>query len=333
MSKVKIKNNINDVIVNYIQYCDYKNLSDKTIKSYYQTLLLFSKYLEEELQITDIRKVNKKVVEDYLTFTKERGKYSFSSSEEGIIKANINKRSDVGKEISNSTLNGYLRNIKAFITYCEESCIITHTEISKIKPIKVTHSERGQITDSEYKKLIRALDLSKFHEFRDYVIINLLFDTGMRLSECLSLTLYDVDLLRRSIFLSADVTKGRKDRVVFFSDKMTSLLRRWIRFKDVLVDSDLLFPTQRTNRKIEPSNFERNFRTYLSRAKINKKITPHGLRNNFARRFLMSGGDIFILSKLLGHSSVTVTEKAYLDVSSEDIRRKYQQYSPLSNMD
>ena len=71
---------INSIIVEYLEYCSYKNLRLKTIKSYHQTLMLFAKYLEEELEITDIKKVNKKVVEDYLAFTKDRGKYSFASS-------------------------------------------------------------------------------------------------------------------------------------------------------------------------------------------------------------------------------------------------------------
>ncbi|MBM6860481.1 phage integrase N-terminal SAM-like domain-containing protein [Clostridium saudiense] len=57
---------IEEIIQNYIDYCNYKNLRPKTIKSYYQTLMLFAKYLEEELEITDIKKVNKKIVEDYL---------------------------------------------------------------------------------------------------------------------------------------------------------------------------------------------------------------------------------------------------------------------------
>lgn len=105
---------INSIIVEYLEYCNYKNLRLKTIKSYHQTLMLFAKYLEEELEITDIKKVNKKIVEDYLAFTKDRGKYSFASSEVGIEKANLDKRHDVGKEISDVTINGYLRNIKAF---------------------------------------------------------------------------------------------------------------------------------------------------------------------------------------------------------------------------
>ena len=58
----------------------------------------------------------------------------------------------------------------------------------------------------------------------------------------------------------------------------------------------------------------------------------HGLRNNFSRRFLLNGGSIFVLSKILGHSSVSVTEKAYLDLQDEDLRKKYMSYSPLETM-
>lgn len=63
-----------------------------------------------------------------------------------------------------------------------------------------------------------------------------------------------------------------------------------------------------------------------------KEASPHGLRNNFAKRCLMQGMDIYTLSRILGHSSVTVTEKCYLDLDDEDIRKNYQKYSPLMNL-
>ena len=113
---------------------------------------------------------------------------------------------------------------------------------------------------------------------------------------------------------------------------MSKWLNRWIRYKDTIQESELLFPTQRTNTLLTASNFERNFRVYLRRTNIEKNVTPHTLRNNFARRFLMNGGDIYTLSRILGHSSVTVTEKAYLDLMDEDFRKKYQRFSPLENM-
>ncbi|GAB6170302.1 hypothetical protein JCM1393_27620 [Clostridium carnis] len=97
--------------------------------------MFFSKYIEEELEITDIKKVNKKIVENYLAFTKYMGKYSFASSEAGIEKADLYKRHDVGKEISDVTINEYLRNIKAFFTYVEENNLVKKSNIHSIKSL------------------------------------------------------------------------------------------------------------------------------------------------------------------------------------------------------
>ena len=77
---------------------------------------------------------------------------------------------------------------------------------------------------------------------------------------------------------------------------------------------------------------ESNYASYVRRAGLSENISPHCLRNNFAKRCLMSGMDIYTLSRLLGHSSVTVTEQAYLDLTDEDLGKRYQHFSPLANM-
>lgn len=328
----KTKKPIIDLIEDFLDYCMYKNLSKKTLKSYNQTLMLFMRYLEEEKDIDDIHKVDKDVVQEYIQFTKERGKYSFVASTDGMIKANIDKRTDIGEEISDSTLNNYLRNIKVFFNWLEDNQIIKKNTVSRCKFIKMNRKAKEQLTDVEFEKIVKSIDITKFNEYRDYIICNLIMDTGMRLNETLNLTVDNVDFVRRTILIPAELAKGRRDRVVFYSQTMAKMLQRWLRFKDTMQETELLFPTQRTNGVLSASNFERNFRIYLKRAKINKTITPHGLRNNFARRFLLASSDIHTLSKILGHSSVTVTEKAYLDLMDEDFRKKYQRYSPLENM-
>ena len=325
------KRNFYDHIQNFIDYCTIKNLSPKTIKSYYQTLTLFAKYLEEEKNITNVEKVNKKVVEEYMAFTKDRGKYSYIANIETLKQNYQQNRKDVGKEISISTLNNYLRNIKVFFNWLCEHNLIKYNDVHETKFIKSKRKEKEQLTDEEFKKLIKSLDITKFSEYRDFIVIQLIFDTGMRIGECLSLTFHEVDFNRKSIFLGSNITKSKQDRYVFFSNKMSGYFRRYIKFKDAIKNTELLFPTTR-NTKLSIPNFEKNFRGYISRAKINKNITPHSLRNNFARRFLINGGDIFMLSKILGHSSVTITEQAYLDVNTEDIRKSYLRFSPLENI-
>lgn len=320
------------MIQDFLDYCKFKNLSSKTIKSYNQTLMLFMRYLEEEKNIVDINKVNNDIVKENIFFTKDRGKYSFVASTDGMIKANIDKRSDIGQEISDGTLNNYLRNIKVFFNWLEENKVIKENSVSKCKFIKTQRISKDQLTDEEFNKLIKSMDMTKFNEYRDHVVCCIIMDTGMRLSETLNLTIDNVDFVRRTIIIPGEITKGRKDRVVFYSQTMAKLLNRWIRFKDAMQETNLLFPAKSSNNILSTSNFERNFRVYLKRAKINKSVTPHSLRNNFARRFLLASNDIHTLSKLLGHSSITVTEKAYLDLMDEDFRKKYQRYSPLENI-
>lgn len=84
------------------------------------------------------------------------------------------------------------------------------------------------------------------------------------------------------------------------------------------MESDYLFPVKEHGGSIGVGNFEGNFRKYIARAGLNEQYTPHCLRNNFAKRCLMNGMDIYTLSKILGHSSVTVTEQAYLDINDDD---------------
>ena len=333
MAKIlKAKRNFNFYIEDFMEQCNLKGLSRKTMKSYESSLLLFSKYIEEEFQLSRVEEIKSKHVNEYIKFTKERGKYSYVSDDKTVLINNPSMRKDFGKSVSPATINNYIRNLKVFFTWAVDNKIIKDSPMDKVQFIKVKRKPKDNISDSDFTTLIKALDVTKYFEYRDYVVIQLIMDTGMRLGETLSLTIDDIDLDRRAVLIPADITKSKKERYVFFSNTMAGILRRWIQFKDRYIDNDvLLFPTTRGT-KLGISHFERNFRIYKERAGLSQNVTPHSLRNNFAKRCLMSGMDIYTLSRILGHSSVTVTEKAYLDLTVTDIRKNYQKFSPLENM-
>ena len=159
-----------------------------------------------------------------------------------------------------------------------------------------------------------------------------MLDSGMRLGECSTLLVSDLELHRKRINLRAEETKGRRERTVFFSPKTEKALRSWLQFKDRYVETDYLFPVKKSGMHVQVSGFETNFKRYLRRSNLNENISPHCLRNNFAKRCLMNGMDIFTLSKILGHSSVTVTEEAYLDLNEDDLGKRYQNFSPIQTM-
>ncbi|WP_460293955.1 tyrosine-type recombinase/integrase [Clostridium tertium] len=315
----------------FMEHCTLKELSKKTLNSYESTLQLFFKYLKEEYMVNRIQDVTYEQVDSYLKFTKERGKYSYVSDDRTVKLNYPDMRKDFGNTISDTTINNYIRNMKVFFNYCLERRYIKVTPMENIKYLKAKRKMKDEITDIEFRALIKAINITIYSEYRDYTIIQLIFDTGMRLTETLNLKMEDIDVERRTILIPAEINKGKKDRYVFFSNTMANILKSWIQYKDRYCTSEYLFPTKKGT-IITASNFERNFRLYKQRASIAKNISPHGLRNNFAKRFLLSGGDIFMLSKILGHSSVTVTEQAYLDVTMTDIRKSYQRFSPLESM-
>jgi len=319
-------------IDDFMSYCQSKKLSTRTMRSYEQTLRLFAKYLEDKKEIKTTKDVTKDDIKHYIVYLQERGKYTITSNENSLELNRPHNRQDYSKPIKNGTINNYIRNLKVYFNYMDENYLIKDNPVTKIKFLKAQRTKKAFIKDIEFYKLLKSLDTTKYCEYRDYIIIQLVFDTGMRVGETLEIDIKtDLDLDNRAISLRAETTKGKAPRTVFFSMKMAEELRRWIKFKDRYVESDLLFPVQLRDKPLLVNNFEKNYRKYCERVGI-EECSPHGLRNNFAKRFLMNGGDIYTLSKILGHSSVTVTEECYLDLDDEDIRKCYQKYSPLANL-
>lgn len=317
-------------IDDFMEHCVMKGLSQKTNKSYEQTLTIFARYLKDECNLSNFKEVKDEHMKNYIIYIKKRGKYTVVTDNKSKRYNNPNRRKDLGDKVSDVTINNYIRNIKVFFNYLEETRYIKKNPMKRIKQIKTVRKPLAFIDDTDYKRLINCLDTSKFSEYRDRVIIMTLFDTGMRIGECLETKIEDVDLRERTIYLPSEITKGKKGRYVFFSQQLAQNLKRWLQFQDRYRETDYLFCTN-NGKPLQVTNFETNVRKYTDRVGL-KNIHPHVFRNNFAKRFLMNGGDIYALSRILGHSSVTVTEKAYLDLNTNDLKKQYSNFSPLARM-
>ena len=324
--------NFNYQLDEFMLFCRSRQLREKTMNSYEQTLRLFERWCWEQFQIDRVDQINESLIRRYINDLMERGKYSFYIDDK---RKNINypeRRRDFRQPISITTINNYIRNLRVFFNWLDNEYLLSKNPMKKIRQLKNNRKAKEFISDDDFKRLIGQLDKSYFSEHRDLVMIILMIDTGMRLGECSTLLVEDINLSKKQILLRAENTKGRKDRTVFFSLKTETILRRWLQFKDRYAESDYLFPVKYNGSHISVSNFETNFKKYLKRAGINDNISPHCLRNNFAKRCLMNGMDIFTLSKILGHSSVRVTEEAYLDLNNDDMQKRYQHFSPMSTI-
>ena len=104
--------------------------------------------------------------------------------------------------------------MKVFFNYCLERKYIKVTPMENIKFLKAKRKMKDEITDIEFRALIKAINITIYSEYRDYTIIQLIFDTGMRLTETLNLKLEDIDVERRTILIPAEINKGKKDRYI-----------------------------------------------------------------------------------------------------------------------
>lgn len=316
----------------YLEYCLSKQLRPKTLQAYAQGLRLFCKWVNCHEGFWYCEEITEAIIRRYIVDLQQRGKYSLTTKQDDELNNNPWNRTDYKASISNTTINNYIRYLRAFFLWLEYEEVIEKTPMKRVKALPDQRKPKEYLEDNEVMQLLSSLNKERFSEYRDLLIMMIMLDSGTRLGETLSIEEEQIDLSGRTIFLPAEKTKGRKARNAFYSRKTGIELKRWIRIKQASCTSKYLFPKQKDGEAMEVSSFEKRFKKYIERASISKSITPHTLRNNFAKRCLLSGMDIYTLSRILGHSSVTVTEAAYLDVRDMELKGRYQKHSPIKNI-
>ena len=306
----------------FMLHCDSKHLSPKTLKSYEQSLTLFGNFLEQELGVMDASKVKSSHIRLYVKHLRERGKYTVSASEKALDINFPKNRADYKKPISDTTIANYTRNMKVFFNFLKLEREIKESPMDTVERIKPKRKQKQLLTPQEIKLMLGAYDITHFHEYRTWMQLRLILDSGLRATECCLLMPEDIDFRTKSILVKN--TKNGHERYVFFGHKISADLRRWMQHRDRYSDSPYLFPTSRGT-QLSVTNFGATVRR--KGRKVGLDIHPHLLRNNFAKYYLVEGnGDFATLSRILGHSSVETTMKAYLDFTDEEIGRKYQKH-------
>lgn len=233
------------------------------------------------------------------------------------------------KKLMPNTVNIRIRTMRAFIRYCHKENLIDEAIHERFKPIKVPEGDIESLSLMEVKLLLNAFDESTFVGFRDKVMVMVLLDTMVRISELTTMKRVNVDLRSGLIKLEATDTKTRKAREVPLSSKTIRLL------KDYMIESDefgneLLFLTY-DGREILSNTWRTRLHEVAELAGIQKKVKPHVLRHTGALFYVKNGGDPFSLQKILGHSDISMT-KRYVNMTNTDLKRQHNQFSPLRNI-
>jgi integrase/recombinase XerD len=223
--------------------------------------------------------------------------------------------------ISPASCNVYIKAFNGYLNWLFENEYIP--EPLHIKHLKVEKKIIKPFSDSHLKAII-SFKPSNFCEQRLHTLLLLLIDCGARIDEALSLKREDVDFDSLLIKVSG---KGKKQRFIPFSIELRKVLFKFLSKHKF----DLVFCT-RNGTKYSYGNCWRDFRILADKLNLEGvRVSPHSLRHTFARNYLREGGNVFYLSKALGHSNIQTT-KLYIEVETEDLQETHLKTSILSRL-
>lgn len=236
---------------------------------------------------------------------------------------------DKGHRLTPATQGYYLIALRGFLKY------LAKREIESLDPslIELPKSHRPQVTFlhvDELQSILDNIDLDTQTGLRDRAIFELLFSSGLRVSELCNLNIKDVNLDRREFVVRG---KGSKDRPIFIDESAAN------RVKDYLCTRHDTLPALFLNnsknpgapttsgdyRRLTPRSIERIIEKYTRLAGITKHVTPHTLRHTFATDLLMNGADLRSVQSLLGHSDISTTQiyTHITDTHLKDVHEKF----------
>ena len=275
--------------LNYLKV--YKNYSELTIKNYYNDLTEFSLYIKK-----DLTRVKKEDIKSYL-------KYLFD------------------KDNSNRTVSRKISTLKSFYKYLKENDVIKSSPALSIKYPKADKKLPNFVHYNELESMINATKKDTFYE-RDDLIIELMYATGVRVSELVNIKLDDIDFETNSIRI---LGKGSYMRTVYFGEYARDAIFKYMNGLRIKLlngkESEYLFLNKNGN-NITTRGIQKIIDKIVSETEVKTKVSPHTLRHTFATHLLDNGCDLRSVQELLGHKNINTTE-VYTHVTSERLKDVY----------
>ncbi len=289
----------------FLEYLEIeKGRSILTVRNYDHYLTRFLEYAKND----DPKKLTENVVREYrLWLNRQPG-------------TRTGRNVDTLKR---KTQNYYLIALRAFLKYVRKKGFESLNP-ERIELAKVPERSLDLISTAELNRLMDAPDKSTLSGLRDKAILELLFSTGLRVSELCGLSQEDVDLTRDEFSVRG---KGDKVRVVFLSDTARNAIKAYLKERKDF--DDAMFVQYGKNSKKEavknkdlrltPRSVQRIIKRYATIAGITRKVTPHVIRHSFATDLLSNGADIRSVQALLGHANIATTQ-IYTHVTDKHLR-------------
>lgn len=301
---------ITAAIVDFLEHLEVeRNLSQLTLRNYGHYLNRFSDWLVRH-NIQDITKVDLDDIRKYRVYL---ARYS----------------DEQGRTLSKSTQSYHIIALRSFLKW------MVKRDVSVIQPEKIDLPKKEAdsmkfLQIEQINRLLSQPDLSEQAGLRDRAILEVLFSTGLRVSELVSLNRDQVDTKRKEFGV---IGKGRRPRVVFLSDRASEWLERWLESREdnwtpvfirfsgakphMLADGEEMRLTTRSVQRIVDA--------YCRQARLPVKVSPHGIRHSFATDLLSNGAGLREVQEMLGHKNIATTQ-IYTHVTKPQLQKTHTQF-------
>lgn len=283
-----------------------ENVTDRTLETYEEVIPRFLKYLGEE-NILDIRDVRSIHIREYLVTLREKGLRGITSLK-------------------------HFRCIRTFFLFLEREDCLNKNPLKNVKPPKPEQKEMRTFNAQEVNKILNFFDRNDFFGMRNYCIMCLFFSTGIRKGEVTDLTLDNIDNISQLIRIEKG--KGQKARSVPIGKKLRYVLKQYLGKREDYLNGEScewLFVSRRPERKMTKSCISVLFQKLKKNLGLTgEKVSAHTWRHTHAKNYLLNGGDIFSLQKILGHADIATTRK-YINLDTRELKSQHAKFNPLDN--
>jgi len=230
--------------------------------------------------------------------------------------------------LSKATQAYHVIALRSFLKYLAKKDISTLTA-EKIELPKTESRSLKFLNAEQMERLLNGPGISRETDLRDKVILEVLFSTGLRVSELVKLNRNEIDLKRQEF---GAIGKGGRPRVVFLSDRAVEWIKRYIeqriddwkplliRYRGKIDQAD-----EGEKMRLTPRSVQRIVEKYVRKAKLPIRITPHGIRHSFSTDLLIAGADIRAVQEMLGHKNIATTQ-IYTHVTNKQLKKIHNQH-------
>ncbi|GIO39626.1 site-specific tyrosine recombinase XerD [Paenibacillus antibioticophila] len=303
-SAVKQQLSFDELLQSFILDCKAKNLSPLTIRFYQDSVRQMKEAFREQQVPLDMYTIAVRDIKNhFIAYLFDKGK-------------------------SDNTVNGRIKAVKQFLRYLFEEGWLTRNISEELHVVKAEKLMLQTFTKEQVVSLLEQPDRKTFTGYRDFTMMTVLLETGMRISELCHLKTSDLFFREQEIRIARG--KGGRARRVPFQQTCAKIIRRYLDIRGDL-ETDALF-VNINNEPISTRALQDKMQTYGLAANITGvRVSPHTFRHTMAKFYILNGGDPFTLRRILGHATLDMVDY-YVELFSSDIKQQHKKFSPVENM-